>query len=134
MNWVLLGGVLWSGLVIAAYRRELSYSAKLHKWEKMRFVLVQDLFNAAQTLVQRGIGMDHAHEFKEAPGGNIFYGHTMLNFQTLKDMVLQMQGTETQLPNVYAQLAPSVKALHEWQKNNPQPDPPTYFGKRIAFI
>jgi hypothetical protein len=111
------------------YLMELWYAAAQLDWEHERFVFVAEVFQAVSMVKLHKFGKGRYYEGRfgpNGPGGHValtFEG-TELNYGTLADMVM-LEHKQQEL------LVVAIDHLKLYELENPQPNPPTYFGKRL---
>lgn len=147
VSWALLLVVLYAGAVL----REKDYGAKQMEWEKQRFNLIAVVFSEASVVVAVP---EHGTFEIEKQGGNVVYtegGHpgipgekglmgmpqmgtaTRLNYETLAEMAVLMTEMESERRVATNRLKKALKVVGTWETAHPQPEPPTYFGRRFHW-
>lgn len=107
--------IIWLTSIVALEIRELHWRALLIQWSNDRSNGIMEVLSAANVITR--------HKFKEGDGGNLIYQGTLLNYETLAHLVMTEQEQKQLL----------VDHLKLWELDHPQPDPPTYFGKRLIL-
>jgi hypothetical protein len=111
------------------YLMELWYAAAQLDWEHERFVFVAEVFQAVNAVKHHKFTKGRYYEGRfgpNGPGGHaaLVYEGTELNYETLADMVM-LEHEQQEL------LVVAIDHLKLYEMEHPQPNPPTYFGKRL---
>jgi hypothetical protein len=132
IEWGLLLIILLLALAFAATLREWAYSNRMLRWNLQRGQLLNDVFQAAYIVISVP---DHSAGMTvDGPGGNVVYQGTMLNYETLKSMLTVILKQEQDRRRGSKGLKSALAATAQYEHDNPQPKPPTYFGWRIPSI
>lgn len=119
------------GVIVFPLTRELVWRGYQLKWENERFPYIAEVVKWATMLT--AIPNRTGKEFSEAAGGNIQFQGTLLNFETLKHMTLQIMETYKAQQDILGNFKKALWDLEHWQRDHPQPKAPTYFGHRLAW-
>lgn len=111
--------------------RELAYAQRMGEWEQERSVFVVEVFQAVNAVKHHKFTKGRYYEGRfgaNGPGGftALVYEGTELNYSTLADMVMIEHEQQ-------ALLVVAIDHLKLYELEHPQPNPPTYFGKRIRI-
>ena len=115
---------------------ELKWAAELIKWEATRDLLWFDVYNEARVTT----AIPPHTNIVEGPGGNLMIKDaepvgttTLLNYGTLKAMVKILQEQEADRRVYTEKLKVALDKAASYEMINPQPQPPTIFGRRIPI-
>ena len=120
---LLLIGVVYVVLI------ELWYAAAQLEWEHERMTFVAEVFQAVNAVKHHKFTKGRYYEGRfgpNGPGGHaaLVYEGTELNYETLADMVM-LEHEQQEL------LVVAIDHLKLYEMEHPQPNPPTYFGRRL---
>jgi len=129
--WVAIGVLVLLLMAEVLLFRELLFARDLSVWEKERFAFISAVFSEANII--RSVP-DHSGDFVRA-GDNVLVGpdRVMANFNVLKEMLWLMLEMESERRAAVNRMSKKIDELAVWEFDNPQPEPPTYFGHRLAF-
>jgi hypothetical protein len=109
--------------------RELHWTRLVIEWTDERELIFSRIYREAEVVgaVGNHVGL------KEGAGGNMAYEGTLLNYDTLKVMVKNMQEQEQDRREYTAKLNQTLAELMQWEKDHPVPPPPTLLHRRVPI-
>lgn len=118
------------GFYLVLFIIELDYARRLNQWEHERFKYIEAVFVEIHIITSVP---NHTTDLVST-GGNIMAQGTVLNFDALKTMTRVMLEQENDRRDAQSNITRALAELGQWERENPQPDPPTYFGRRFGFF
>jgi hypothetical protein len=107
----------------------LNYAKHQLQWEHERFEFIRSIVE--ESFIITSIP-NHSKDLVVSEDGMVFSGGTMLNFDALKTMTRIMLAQEEDRTDAVHNLKLTLAELGEWEVANPQPEPPTIFGRRLT--
>jgi hypothetical protein len=117
--WVPIGLLFIICLIsIVVLKRELKYAASQSNWEHARNSLLGDVVKCAMVIGHKLPTSSLSTEIG-------------LGSKTLVEQIKLLKDQEEARATVVRELNSTIDDLKNYEMQNPQPEPPTYFGKRL---